>query len=97
MAHDRMMMDWMDALQDFPLPEVKRACSSWVLENSRKMPNEGDIRGLIQRARSEQWQARKSQMPNGDHEDRPERVTKETAARIMAEVGFGVKRMGDTG
>ena len=46
-AHNRIITDWMDALCDYPLDEVKAACREWVMNNPRKMPNEGDIRGVI--------------------------------------------------
>lgn len=51
-AHDRVMVDWMDALQDYPLSEVKAACRAWVQEQPRKMANEGDILRLIMRGRA---------------------------------------------
>jgi hypothetical protein len=47
MAHDRMLTDWMDALQDYPLDEVKAACVAAVLDNPNKMPNEGHVRAQI--------------------------------------------------
>ena len=50
-AHDRLVIDWMEALRDFPLDEVRAACREWVREYPRKMPNEGDIRALVMAAR----------------------------------------------
>jgi hypothetical protein len=47
MSHDRMLTDWMDALQDYPLDEVKAACVAAVLDNPNKMPNEGHVRAQI--------------------------------------------------
>jgi hypothetical protein len=46
-AHDRMITDWMDAFQDYPLDEVRSACAAAVLENPNNMPNEGHIRAEI--------------------------------------------------
>lgn len=50
-AHDRLLTDWMDALCDFPLEEVRAACRAWVLDNPRKVPNEGDIHRQVMEAR----------------------------------------------
>lgn len=55
-SHDRMITDWMDALQDYPLDEVRAACKAAVLENPSKMPNEGHVVEQIKKARRE-WLA----------------------------------------
>ena len=31
-AQDRIILDWMDALQDYPLGEIRRACQMAVIE-----------------------------------------------------------------
>jgi hypothetical protein len=51
MAQDRIVLDWMDALQDFPLIEVRNACRAAVLSNPNKMPNEGHVKAQILAAR----------------------------------------------
>jgi len=51
MAHDRMLTDWMDALQDYPLDEVRAACAAAIIANPNKMPNEGHVRAEIMKAR----------------------------------------------
>lgn len=90
MAHDRMLTDWMDALQDYPLDEVKRACREHVREFPRKMPNEGDI---LQRVIANRGKARKAvqAMPT---EQNIERVTPERANEILAAAGFAPNRFG---
>ena len=50
-THDRLMIDWMDALQDFPIDEVRAACRMAIVETPSKTPNEGHIRGIIMRER----------------------------------------------
>lgn len=50
-SHDRICMDWMNALQDYPITEVQAACASAVLENPNKMPNEGHVKAQILKAR----------------------------------------------
>jgi hypothetical protein len=53
MAQDRIVLDWMDALQDFPLIEVRNACRAAVLSNPNRMPNEGHVKAQILAARRE--------------------------------------------
>ena len=91
MAHDRLIADWMDALQDYPLNEVRAACRAWVQDNPRRMPNEGDIRGKILAARSKHVAA----LPMPDERQAPrDRLSAERAAEIMAEAGFKPKTFG---
>ncbi len=94
MAHDRLLTDWMDALQDFPLHEVKSACRAWVEKHPRKMPNEGDIRREILSVRANAVRAYQAANPEQSYEPRAERVTKEQAEAIMLEVGFRPRRFG---
>lgn len=89
MAHDRLIADWMDALQDYPLNEVQAACRAWVQENPRRMPNEGDIRGKILSARLKRVVA----LPKPEEAPR-DRVSAERAAQIIAEAGFKPKTFG---
>ena len=89
-AHDRIVKDWMEALQDYPLGEVQAACREWVRSNPRKMPNEGDILGKILAARRKHVEALPKPAPNIVPVSRP---TAERAAEILREAGFAVKRM----
>lgn len=50
-AQDRMIQDWIEALCDYPLDEVKAACRAAVMANPNKMPNEGHIYAQIIKAR----------------------------------------------
>ena len=52
LAQDRLVSDWMKALQDYPLQEVQAACAQAVLSNPSKMPNEGHVRAAILAARA---------------------------------------------
>lgn len=51
-VHDRLITEWMDALQEFPLDEVRAACREAVLQNPNRMPNEGHVRAIILRRRA---------------------------------------------
>jgi hypothetical protein len=50
-SHDRMVTDWMNALQDFPLTEVQRACLAAISAKPDKMPNWGHVKAQILAAR----------------------------------------------
>lgn len=91
LAHDRLMKDWISALQDFPLSEVQAACREWVNGNPRRMPNEGDIRGKVMAARAKIVAA----LPKSEPEKPRQPITAERAAEIMAEFGFRPKTFGD--
>jgi hypothetical protein len=94
-AHDRLILDWMDALQDYPLDEIRAACRASVIANPNRTPNEGHIvheitlarREAALRYKAEAWKPSKPAAPPRD------RVTKEQAEAILLAVGFSVKRM----
>jgi hypothetical protein len=50
-SHDRMVTDWMNSLQDFPLVEVQRACLAAISAKPDKMPNWGHVKAQILAAR----------------------------------------------
>ena len=90
-AHDRVMMDWMNALQDYPLDEVQAACAAAILAKPDKMPNEGHVVAQIKAARRE-FVALNPPAPEPEPDRKP--VSAEAAAEILAQAGFAPKRMG---
>ena len=88
MAHDRLLLDWMDALQDFTLDEVKAACRQAVLDDPKHMPNEGQIVSLIMAGRK----AKVAALPKWNELPAPHRVSAEAANEILAKAGFPVRR-----
>lgn len=48
----RLRQDWMDALQDYALDEVRAACAEALEENPRDATNEGRIKARIIAARA---------------------------------------------
>jgi hypothetical protein len=52
-AHDRIIVDWMDALQDYPLDEIRAACREAVKARPNSMPNEGHILAEIMKRRAQ--------------------------------------------
>ncbi|AHD10020.1 hypothetical protein [Phaeobacter gallaeciensis] len=89
-AHDRMLVDWMNALQDFPLTEVQAACRAAVLSNPNKMPNEGHIRAEIIKARAKAVQS----LPRPEPEPSARRGDPANADQIMRDIGFKPRRFG---
>lgn len=92
-AQDRQKLDFMDALQDFPLSEVQAACRAAVLANPNRMPNEGHVRAEIMRARSNRVAA--APAAASQPEPKRERIDGARASEIMREIGFTPRRMGD--
>lgn len=89
-AHDRMVTDWMDALQDYPLDEVQAACRAHVLAKPRVMPNEGDIVVQIMDARRRHV----ASLPKPIEPAAVRKpVSKDEAAAILAKAGFSVRRV----
>ena len=90
-AHDRLVIDWMDALQDYPLDEIRAACREAVKAKPNTMPNEGHILAKIMDARAMFVRL----VPKQEQPEQPrERPTPERAAEIMASAGFAPKRFG---
>jgi hypothetical protein len=93
-AHDRLVRDWIAALQDYPLDEIQEACRQWVRQNPRKMCNEGDIRSLIDTARHDEWLKRKAEMPPEPPAPPKNKPTPEQANEILRQAGFAPKTFG---
>lgn len=92
-AHDRLIIDWMDALEDYPLDEIRAACREAVMARPNAMPNEGHIVSKIMEARAAFIRLNP---PTTAPESRQERMSAERAAEIMDEVGFRPKTFGGT-
>lgn len=94
--------DWMEALAEYPQWAIERAVRWWKSADNdqrRKKPLEGDIaaRCRVEMRGIKSLPDLLSRKASGRHIGaEPERkpVDAETAARIMAEVGFTPKRMG---
>lgn len=82
-AHDRLIIDWMDALADYPLAEVRAACRAAVIESPNKMPNEGHILAEIMKARREYLLSRP---PLPHPEPAREPVSQQRREAVLAEM-----------
>ena len=93
-AHDRTLLDWMDALQDFPIDEIRAACRAAVIDNPNKMPNEGHVVAQIMAARAKAVAARKRAAPPME-EPRPQ-PTPEERARVSEYAATLLRGFGQT-
>ncbi len=90
-ASDRLILDWMDALQDYPLSEIRDACRAAVIADPKNMPNEGHIVAKILDARRVFVSLHRkpvAELPP------PPRATKEEAANLVKKYGFEPKTFG---
>ena len=90
MAHDRLLMDWMDALQDYPLAEIQAACREAIIANPNRAPNEGHIVGLMKAARAQHVAALPKPIEPQTERRKP---SPEEANAILRAAGFTAKRM----
>lgn len=93
-AHDRMITDWMDAMQDYPLVEVRDACRAHVLAEPGRMPNEGHIVARIIEARRKVVAEHKRKFPAVEAIEERRPVDRDLANRIMQEAGFNPRTFG---
>ncbi len=67
-AQDRLILDWMDALQDYPLDEIRMACRAVLTERPNAMPHEGHVLSAIQKRRAELVKYYRPQIPEPPQE-----------------------------
>lgn len=92
-AQDGIIRDWMDALQDYPLDEVRAACRAAVLENPNKMPNEGHVKAQILKARKVIVERNRKPEPQPERHV-PTDQERQNVARLLEKAGYAQKRMG---
>lgn len=88
MAHDRIITDWMDALQDYPLEEVKEACKAAVTAQPNRMPNEGHILSAIMEARKSKVAALPRPLPAPEPAPAPVEKRRAFAAMVLSNAGL---------
>lgn len=82
------MDDWMEALEDWPVYEVRDALRAWVINNPSRRPNYGDIRAILNKRRGQQWAGQKPQLKEPVRKP----VSADRAAEIMAANGYSPRR-----
>jgi len=90
-VQDRLICDWMDALQDYPLSEVRDACRKFVATNPSKMPNEGHILAIVKADRAIKHPIASLPKVAFAHPPKREPCSPEAAAEIMQKAGFAAK------
>ena len=96
-VQDRLIGDWMDALQDYPLSEVREACRACVEARPNKMPNEGHIKAEIAARRAVRFPPVLSKRaPIAKIEER-ELCRPEVVAEILRSAGFAPKKFPSIG
>lgn len=90
-SQDRLVEDWITALQDYTLEEVRLACRQAVEVNPNKMPNEGHIKKIILSNRTRYRKLQSPIMPK--QKPRGDVVTQDQAEKILKEFGFNLKKM----
>lgn len=93
-AHDRLIIDWMDALQDYPLDEIRAACREAVMARPNAMPNEGHIVAAIMKARKE-FLARNWTPPAPPERYVPSDEERSRVIEMLEKAGFKPKTFGD--
>jgi hypothetical protein len=96
-TQDRLIVDWMDALQDYPIAEVRAACKACVMDKPSQMPNEGHVVAQIMKARALYLVKNpvRKEVEQFTAVSVPVDERKRQAAEIMAEVGFRPKGFQD--
>ena len=87
-----VMADWADELQDWTVEQVRWGLRQWRRENPRRKPNPGDVLAILKEQRGKTEMAKLAAIAPPQPE-RPEPVSAERAASILAEVGFNVRRI----
>lgn len=82
-AHDRMMKDWMEVLQDYPIQEIHDACIAAITARPNSIPNYGHVKAQIIAARQKASAAQPKPRPHPKPYTPPSNAQK-AAANDMA-------------
>lgn len=87
-----VMADWSDELEDWTVEQVRWGLRQWRRDNPRRKPNPADVLAILKEQRGKTEMAKLAAIAPPQPE-RPEPVTAEKAAEILAAVGFNVRRI----
>lgn len=90
-VQDRLIIDWMDALQDFTIEEIRGAIAACLDAKPGRTPNERDVLFQVHKLRARD--AIKPYKPPGNINPPPTEEEKARMNAFLAEVGFRPKRM----
>lgn len=85
--------DWLAALSDYPVDEVRGACRLHTQEMPNKVPNEGHIKAIIIRERGKVLAAQPRHVEPSAPRHEPTEAEKARANEYLAQAGFRPKRM----
>jgi hypothetical protein len=89
-VQDRLMTDWMDALQEYPLSEVQQAIRDCLSADPGKMPNEWHVVTKIMEARRRHY----ASIPKQKTVELPrQQMSNELASEILRQAGYTFRRM----
>lgn len=88
----RLRQDWMDALQDFTIPEVRAAIAAALEESPKEATNEGRIKARIVADRGRRLLSLPKPIDRDESDRRPPAHIRAAQA---AELLGSIKRMGD--
>lgn len=95
-AATAVLVDWMDTLQGFRPKQIREAFVAYRDREPNRRPNPAHIREIL----ADRWGRRvieeataKGLLARPEPEPRPESVSADRAAAIMAEAGFRVQRI----
>lgn len=91
MVKAEILADWMAILEPYTPDEITASCRDWLREHPDRRPRPGDIAKPIIAARGRLLAASRKPEPEAE---RPEPVSKERAAQILADAGFRLNRFG---
>lgn len=94
-AHDLIIVDWMDALQDYPLDEIRSACREAVRLRPNDMPNEGHIVAEIIKARARFLAVNRPAIQRPEPEPELELPPKERRAEMAAYAQDVLRKMAE--
>lgn len=58
-----VLAHWLDALEDWPLDQVRGALISWQMDNPNRRPNPGHIVQMLKKRRGEQYAQKLAALP----------------------------------
>lgn len=87
-----VMADWSDELEDWTVEQVRWGLRQWRRDNPRRKPNPGDVVAILKEQRGKTEMAKLAAIAPPQPE-RPQPVSAEKAAEILAAVGFNVRRI----
>ena len=92
-AHDRLIIDWMDALQDFPLDEIRTGIQMAMDLKPGRTLNEREVLFQVHKARAQWLISRRKIAPVENINPPPTEEERARVKKLLQDAGFAPKRM----